>query len=256
MNLIFVIRELKYIFEISYMDLVLNYRRTTFGPLWLTIFMGIIVISITYIYSSLFNQNIIDFSSYVYTGIVAWVWIQSLISEAGNTFIINAYIIKNTNTKIELYIWVTCFKFLIIFFHNVIWIFPFYLLNIINFNFLNFILLILSILIIFFISIPITYITSLIFARYRDFQKFASSLSFLIMFLTPVFWKPSSISIDKSFVVEYNPIYWLIELIRNPLLCKPISLDIYVYTLFLLLFLWVLALLLHIKFNNKIIYWV
>jgi len=238
------------------MELVLNYRRTTFGPLWLSIYMGFLVFSITYVYASLFGQDQAGYSSYVFTGIVAWTWVQSLLTESGNSFIQNSHLIKNTNFEKEIFIWISCIRFLIIFFHNVVWIFFFYLFNIIKFDLYNFLFLIPSLIIIFFISIPFTYIMSILFTKFRDLQKFASSLAFILMLITPIFWKPNQISIDKSIIIDFNPFFWMIELIRTPLLSGVPVFSFYINSLILLLILWLFSFLAFRFFNKKIIFWI
>ena len=50
-------------------------------------------------------------------------------------------------------------------------------------------------------------------------------------FVTPVFWNPDLISKDRLFVIDYNPLFHLLRLLRDPLLGNSIPLSSYVFVL-------------------------
>jgi ABC-type polysaccharide/polyol phosphate export permease len=62
----------------------------------------------------------------------------------------------------------------------------------------------------------------MISARYRDVGQLVNSASVFLFFITPVFWKSDRLG-DHRWVVDYNPLYHLLSLVRNPLLGLPVS---------------------------------
>ncbi|MDA9405745.1 hypothetical protein XH80_02850 [Bradyrhizobium sp. CCBAU 45384] len=55
-------------------------------------------------------------------------------------------------------------------------------------------------------------------ARYRDVELIVRNLMQLAFFLTPVFWNYRQITSNRQFLVEYNVLFYFIEIIRDPLL--------------------------------------
>jgi hypothetical protein len=53
-------------------DLRQRYRRSNFGPLWLTLSMGIMAGAIGVIYSEIFGQEIHDYLPFLAVGLIVW----------------------------------------------------------------------------------------------------------------------------------------------------------------------------------------
>jgi ABC-2 type transport system permease protein/lipopolysaccharide transport system permease protein len=54
-------------------------------------------------------------------------------------------------------------------------------------------------------------------ARFRDVPPIVSSMMQIAFFMTPIFWTPSSLPNRQAFVY-FNPFYYLVEVVRAPLL--------------------------------------
>ena len=54
-------------------------------------------------------------------------------------------------------------------------------------------------------------------ARFRDVPPIISSVMQIAFFMTPIFWMPSSLP-DRQAFVHFNPFYYLVEVVRAPLL--------------------------------------
>jgi ABC-type polysaccharide/polyol phosphate export permease len=54
-------------------------------------------------------------------------------------------------------------------------------------------------------------------SRFRDVVQIVASVLQLMMFLTPVFWFPSSLP-GRSHAILYNPLAQLLDIVRLPLL--------------------------------------
>ena len=60
-------------------DVRLRYRRTTLGPLWITVGLAATVSSVGLLYGSLFGNRLSDYLPYFATGLVVWAFIASAI---------------------------------------------------------------------------------------------------------------------------------------------------------------------------------
>jgi ABC-2 type transport system permease protein/lipopolysaccharide transport system permease protein len=55
-------------------------------------------------------------------------------------------------------------------------------------------------------------------ARFRDLEQIIRNLLQLAFFVTPVFWKAELVVNSKRAIVDYNVLFYFIEIIRAPLL--------------------------------------
>jgi ABC-type polysaccharide/polyol phosphate export permease len=63
----------------------------------------------------------------------------------------------------------------------------------------------------------------LIGTRYRDVQQLITSLLQIILFMTPIFWNPDqlpAVSRSRFLLVDLNPVFQYVEILRDPLLGK------------------------------------
>ncbi len=60
-------------------------------------------------------------------------------------------------------------------------------------------------------------VISIASARFRDIPPIVASLLQILFFLTPVIWRKEDLP-GKAILVDFNPFYHLIEIVRAPLL--------------------------------------
>ena len=91
--------------------------------------------------------------------------------------------------------------------------------------------------------------------RYRDFQPLIQSILSAATLLTPIIWNKEMLG-DKMNYVYLNPLTFMIEIVRDPVIGKIPELNVYLYNILLFLFLYII-LFIFIKFKgNRIIYWI
>src|SRR6201992_45867 len=71
-------------------DIYQRYRRSAFGPFWITISMAIFVVLLGLIYSKLCHQELAVFLPYIAMGIITWGFISGTTTEACSQFVENA----------------------------------------------------------------------------------------------------------------------------------------------------------------------
>ena len=217
----------------------------------LIIFTG----AMTLVYSALFGVPVRDYSSYVISGMMVWLWVSSLLSEVGNTFITNASYIRSMPVDKSVFVWATAFKLLVTFGHNMI-VYPVLLtFGIVHLTMYT-LLVIPALAIMFLLSVPLTAITSILFARYRDLPRLIGSTTIIFLMLTPIFWKPEMMTGWRTAFVYLNPIHYLIEFIRRPLLGEPIDLLTAAVVLGMTATSWIVAAFVYRRYQSYVVFWI
>lgn len=204
-------------FHWASLDVVCQYRRSKIGPLWETINVTVMMCGLALVSTALFGGDVSATIGFIGLGIIIWSAITSLVSEGATTFVRNAGYIISSNLSLDLYIGRTLFKTMLTFSHHAVLFFIGVALGLVPLQWTS-LLALLGILLLFANGYWI--ITSLAFlcARYRDIEMIVRNLLQLAFFLTPVFWNHQQIASGRRFIVDYNPLFYFIEIIRAPLL--------------------------------------
>jgi len=91
--------------------------------------------------------------------------------------------------------------------------------------------------------------------RYRDIQQLVTTLLQVSMFVTPVFWQPAQLGGDLQFVVQFNPLYHFIEIVRAPLLGRVATAETWFVVAGMAVAGWVVVFFLFSRFRRRIPYW-
>jgi lipopolysaccharide transport system permease protein len=92
-------------------------------------------------------------------------------------------------------------------------------------------------------------------ARYRDISASIPIILQLAMFLSPIFWSPSLLS-GRDWIIHYNPIAWMIETFRSPILGGPIQVELWIKLGLFTVANLVLGITVLSRVRNKISYWI
>lgn len=83
--------------------MVLRYRRSKLGPFWITISMGIQILTLGLIFGQLFDASIHKFFPFLAIGIILWNYITAIISEGSTSFISSTGMITQLELPIAFY---------------------------------------------------------------------------------------------------------------------------------------------------------
>ncbi|MFA5899218.1 MAG: ABC transporter permease [Hyphomicrobium sp.] len=193
-----------------------RFRRSTLGPLWLTLSMGIMVGALGVVFSTLLKQDISQTLPYIATGLIFWGLLTNCINDGTTAFIGSETYIRNVPLPISVHIYRMIARNLIIWAFNmaiyvvVLVVFqipigwatllfiPGFALFLLNLTWIAFAVAVLS-------------------TRYRDIPQVIVNLVQVVFFVTPVFWSLDSLPNHPAFVA-LNPFYHLLEIVRAPLL--------------------------------------
>ncbi len=239
---------------LGWLEIRQRYSRSKLGPFWLTISMGVLVGTMGVVYGALLSRELSDYLPMVAIGIVVWALFSTTISEGSNAFIQSANYIKQVRTPRFVYIFQVVWKNLVIFAHNSIII----LIILVFFGIKNIPLAFFSLLGLAILLLNATWMAAfvgLISARYRDFPQIIQALLQIGFYITPILFEAKMLG-KYDWIARYNPLTYLINIVRDPLMGSFPSLNSWIISLVLLIFGWLITLIFIGKYHKRIPYWV
>ncbi len=235
-------------------DIRQRYRRSIVGPFWLTLSMGVMVAGLAYLYAGLFGQNVHGYLPYVAAGMIVFSLISSIATEGSQIFVSSASLILQLRAPLSIYIYQMIWRNLLIFAHNIS-IYALVLLFVkvdLGWNFfLSFVGLFLVLLMGVWMSLTLGGLS----ARFRDVPPIVASLMQVAFFLTPIFWVPSALP-DRALFVHLNPFYYLVEVVRMPLLGQTPPLFIWLVVIGMNIIGAAVSVSFYARYRARIAYWV
>jgi ABC-type polysaccharide/polyol phosphate export permease len=205
-------------------DIHQRYRRSAFGPFWITISMAIFIVLLGFIYSKLFHQDIAVYLPYIAMGLITWGFISGTTTEACSAFIENGGIIKQIRLPYSIYAMRMIWRSFIVFLHTVVLIIPIAIFFRMDIGW-GWLLAIPGMFLVVLNQIWLSIVIGILATRFRDIVQLVATAIQISMFVTPIMWPVSAIP-DARFIAEINPFYHLIQLVREPLLggvAEPLS---------------------------------
>lgn len=239
---------------LGWQDVRARYRRSALGPFWITLSMGIMIGTIGIVFGQIFKSPMHEFLPFLTIGMILWSFIAAVVTEGATGFISAESIIKQLPIPMFVHIMRMIWRNLLILLHNLV-IFPIVLLVV--GKPLGWVAL---------LSIPglalgalnlswIALLLAIVCARYRDLPQMVTSVLQVIFYLTPVMWLPTLLPRDVSYLLDLNPVYHLLEVIRAPLLGLAPSVTSWVVAGVLAVVGWIVALFVFGRYRRRIAYW-
>ena len=229
------------------------YSRSTLGPFWLTLSMGVMIGTLGILYSQIFKTDIHTYLPFLAISFVTWNLISGSITGACMVFADAAVAIRQMRMPLSLYLLKFVWTQLIAFFHN----FVIYILVALIFTVplgLSALLALPALALIAINAFFAAMILGVISARFRDVPMMVASVVQITFFLTPIIWHADQLS-GRSYLVELNPFYHLIEIIRAPLLGQASDGQSWAIVLALTLVHGGIAFAFFARFRSRIAYW-
>ena len=235
-------------------DIRHRYRRSTLGPFWITLSMAGMIAGIGVLYAGLFGYPLAGYLPFLAIGLVIWGLLSEATGESSQTFIGASSAIRQIKAPFSVYLFQMLWKHLLVFAHNAVLI-PI-LLVIFGIWPGATLLLALPGLVILYTTVAGAALTlGLASARYRDLPPIIDMVIRFAFFFTPIIWKPETLP-DRAVVLLVNPFYYLIEVVRAPLLGEVPELHVWVVAVLLAVASWAVAILLFARVRHRIAFWV
>ena len=194
----------------------IRYRRTVFGYLW-TLLNPLLMMSVTaLVFSSIYNIDLKTFAIYMFSGTIGFNFFSNSVSQSAQSFI--------GNESLLLKVYIPRFMFplsnvLFVSIDNVLMMLALSLIILVIGGKLSLALFFLpfAYLIIFMFSLGISLIASIMSVYFRDLPHLLVITFQALLFLSPVFIKPTELSSRINILFKYNPLTYYIDLFRSPI---------------------------------------
>jgi len=230
-----------------------RYRRSIIGPFWLTLTMGVTVMGLGLLYAKLFKIDLELYLPYLTVGFVIWGHIAPTTGESCSTFISAGTIIKQSTTPLSIHLMKIIATNTIVFFHNVVIFFIVAFLFNVHFG-PSWMLALVALLIINVTLFGIGLFLAVVSTRFRDIPVIVNNVIMLAFFMTPILWQPTMLP-DRTMFLRANPVYYLVELFRRPLLGQTIDTGLWVGSIVVMCASLILGLASFLFFRRRIAYW-
>lgn len=240
---------------LGWQDMTLRYRRSKLGPFWITISMGIQILTMGLIFGQLFDASIHRFLPFLAIGVIVWSYISAIISGGCLAFIHATGIITQLDLPMAFHLFRLVWSSCLFFAHNVI-IIPLVFLAMlypVNWNCLLFIpgLILLTINLAW-----MGMFTGIFCTRFRDFPQLIGSILQVFFYITPIMWMPEQVPKKAGLLLlNMNPFHYLISLVRDPLMGEVPTLTTYIVTVSMAVIGWIAAAALLGRYRDRIAYW-
>ena len=209
--------------QLGWQDIKQRYRRSTLGPLWITIATGVMAAALGLLYSLLFQIDWREFLPHVTVGFIVWGFISGCVKEGSTIFIDNEGLIKQLPSALSVHVYRVVWRQLLFFAHNlVIWLILVFLLDIpLNWESL---LAIPALLLLVLNGVWVAMFFGIVATRFRDVAPLLDALIQLAFYVTPIVWTTHTLEqqggevAEQARIVEINPLFHYLEIVRAPML--------------------------------------
>lgn len=240
---------------LAYSDIRQRYRRSSLGPFWITISMGVTIGCIGIIFGNIFKAPMREFLPFLSAGLILWGFMSSVLTEATTVFPAAEGIIRQLPLPLFSHIERMIMRNVYILGHNLV-VLP------IVFLCVQKPISLVSLLAIpgfFLVLVNLTWmalILSVLCARFRDMTQIISSVLQIFFYITPIIWLPSLLPARASVtVLEPNPFYHLLSVVRDPLLGNLPTTSNWVFSIVMSIFGTFISLIFFNNYRKRIAYW-
>jgi len=235
-------------------DIRQRYRRSVIGPFWITISMGIMVAALGLLYGRIFKIELSEYLPFLALGFIVWGLISSFILEGARAFVAAEGVIRQLAAPLSIHVYRVLCTNLIIFAHNILIFFVVALWFGINPGW-GILLAIPALLLLTLNGLWVGILLGLFSARFRDVPLIVGSVVQVMFFITPIIWKPSMLP-GRALLLELNPFYHMVEILRDPFLGQPPELVNWAAALLITIVGWGIAIFFYTGYRWRLTYWV
>jgi lipopolysaccharide transport system permease protein len=235
-------------------DVRMRYRRSTLGPFWASLSMGVQVFVTGFVMAYLFHMTLQRYFPYICIGLVIWGSFTTIVTEGAVAFISASELILQVKRPLFVYLLQVVWRNIIVGAHTIVIFFvvaflfglfpgPTYLLAIpgLALFLLN--------------AIWMAGVGAILSTRFRDIPLIISSVFMALFWLTPVVYELDQLSGRMKTLISLNPLYHVLEVFRAPLLLAAPTATNWLVAIGTAVFGWLFLFLLFARTRKRIPFW-
>jgi ABC-type polysaccharide/polyol phosphate export permease len=216
--------------------------------------MAAMVAGIGILYAGLFGQDVGEYMPFLAVGLIFWNFMAGLINDGCTVFIAAEHTIKQMRMPFTLHVFRQIWRNVIMLGHNLLIYVAIVLIFQISVGW-SLLLVVPGLALLLVNGWSAGVVFGIIAARFRDVPPIIGSIVQIAFFLTPIIWRPESLP-DRAAFLKLNPFYYLLEIVRQPLLGSVPSLEIWLGALAFTTVGFVTAAVMFYRYRRRIAYWV
>jgi lipopolysaccharide transport system permease protein len=240
---------------LGWLEIRQRYARSKVGPFWLTISTGVLIGTMGVVYGTLLGQKLKDYLPMLAIGIVLWNFFSSSVNEGSLVYISSANYIRQVKTARFVWVLQMIWRNIVIFVHNLVII----LLVDLLFGVKDWFALLLFIPGFFIFVANAAWIAAAlgpVSARFRDLPQIVAAVLQVAFYITPILFSSTMLHGRAHWIVDLNPLAYLIELARQPLLGEVPSARAWLIGTGMAVIGWIAALWVTGRLHRRIPYWI
>ena len=237
-------------------DVKARFKRSFIGPLWILLNMGLFVGGAGVVYGMLFGQPMREFLPFLTAGFIIWGFLISSLTESCLAFINAEGYIKQFSYPKQIYLLRPLVVYTIIMLIGLAALVPVQIIFQ-RFEIMGWIFALPGLFILMLAAQAHIIICAYLGTKFRDLPHALGGVLQVLFFVTPIMF-PVKILRERNldFVYQYNPLYYLIDIVRHPILEGQIApSENYLFACIYLIFAWTLAAIVATRSDAKVVFW-
>jgi ABC-type polysaccharide/polyol phosphate export permease len=238
----------------AWQDIKQRYRRSTLGPVWLTLSMGIQILTMGLLVTWLMQSSYERTFPFVCSGLVLWALVQGIVIEGSATFVSAARFFLQVRHPFSVYLAQMVWRNVIVAAHNFVIYIVVAIIYMVVPDPIGILLFPVALVLVVLCVSSFALIAAVVSARFRDFPMILTSILQVLFWLTPIIYMPAQLG-RRRLLVEANPFTHMVAIMRDPLLGNPPDLTSWLVVVGLTIVGWAVAFLFFARFRSRIVYW-
>ena len=239
---------------LAWLDIRLRYRGSVLGPFWLTLSTALMIGSMGVIYATLFHMDVKEYMGFLALSLVLWGFMNSMVTEACTAYTTAEGSIRSIRMPYSMYAASNVLRNLLVLAHNLVVVVVVYLVLWMAPGW-DLLLALPGMLVWLVDGIAVGLLLGPLCARFRDIPPIIGSLMQMGFFISAVIWKPSQLG-GREWMLAFNPLYTVLEIVRAPLLGLVPSPAVYASALLTSAVLCGVSWMVFVRVRGRIAFWV
>ncbi len=235
-------------------DVRMRYRRSTLGPFWGTLSMGFQISITGVVMTLLFHTTLRQFLPFLSIGLIIWTTLTAMVTDGSQAFIGSADLILQVRRPLSVYLFQIMWRNMVVAAHSIVIFF------VVAFLFHLFpgptyILAVPGLMLFLLNCVWLAGVAAIMSTRFRDIPMIVANIFTGLFWLTPVLYDARQLGETMERVVNWNPLYHIVEVFRAPLLLVVPTATDWLVSLGTALIGWLFLVLLFARTRNRIPFW-
>ncbi|PJD93159.1 MAG: hypothetical protein CK424_02940 [Legionella sp.] len=204
------------LYQLVRQQLILRYRRTFLGYLW-TLFNPLLMMSVTsVVFSTIFKLDLKTYAVFLFSGMVAYNYFATCVAQTGQSLLGHEQLLKKIYVPKVLFPLSVSFTLLV---DSILMASSLFIIILGIGGKLTIALFFIPVayVLLYFFSFGLGLILSICVVYFRDLQHIVGIVMQVLLFLSPVFYKPDSMAGKVKRFIDINPLTYFIKLFRDPI---------------------------------------